>query len=313
VTEAVLAALQQWVLFLGTTLVVGCVTWRVFIAPRATILLPFPAGADSALTLIGKRVAVTGLLVTVVLLAAWVLRLVVQVMGFRDPFVPLWDDVSLLLFELFWGAVWMAQGAVLLLLGATFWRLRATPGHDPARVPPLWWAATALALGLVATLALSSHAMGVERAVPVAVTVDGLHALAAGGWIGSLAVILTAGRTPPMSTEPDVAVFTAQIRSFSPIALASGVVLVIMGTALAWTHVQSFANLWGTTYGRLLSAKIGVAALVFAAGFWNWRTGLTISGRPEGAASVRRRAGGEVLLAVGVLLLTAVLVHSTKP
>ena len=309
-TEAVLAALQQWVLFLGTALVVGCVAWRVFIAPRAMVLLA--VGGDSALTSIENRVAGTGLVTTVVLLMAWTLRLVVQVMGFRDPFVPLWDDVSLLLFELFWGAVWMGQGAVVLLLGATFWRLRATPGFDARRVRPLWWAAAALTLGLVATLALSSHAMGVERAVPVVVTADGLHALAAGCWIGSLAVILTAGRTSA-STASDSAVFAAQIRSFSPIALTSGALLVLMGTALAWTHLQSVANLWGTTYGRLLSAKVGVAALVFGAGFWNWRQAQALSDRPEAAASVRRRASGEVLLAVGVLLLTALLVHSTKP
>lgn len=309
-TEAVLAALQQWVLFLGTTLVVGCMAWRVFIAPRAVLLLA--AGQDSALASIERRVAGIGLLVTVLLLAAWGLRLVVQVMGFRDPFVPLWDDVSLLLFDLFWGTVWMAQGAVLLLLLAAFWRLRAERAFDARRVPPLWWGAAALTLGLVTTLALSSHAMGVERARSVVVAADGLHALAAGTWIGSLAVILTAGR-PAAPTDSDVAAFGAQLRSFSPMALTSGFVLVLMGTALAWTHVQSFANLWGTTYGRLLASKVGVAALVFGVGFWNWRGGLAISHRPEGAATVWRRASGEVLLAAGVLLLTAVLVHATKP
>jgi putative copper export protein len=308
--EAVLAALQQWVLLAGTTLVVGCVAWRVFIAPRAMRLLP--PGGDAALASIERRVAGIGLLTTAVLLAAWALRLVVQVMGFRDPFVPLWDDISLLLFEVFWGAVWMGQGAVVLLLGATFWRLRATRGLDPRRVPPLWWAAAALALGLVLTLSLSSHAMGVERGRAWIVTADGLHALAAGIWIGSLALILTVGRAST-SAESNAAVFAVQVRSFSPMALTSGVVLAVMGAVLAWTHLQSLGNLWGTTYGRLLSAKIGIAALVFAAGFWNWREGLAIYDRPEGAASVQRRAGVEVFLAVGVLLLTAVLVHSTKP
>jgi putative copper export protein len=285
------------------------VAWRVFIVPRATLLLP--PGGGSALARIEKRVARVGLLTALVLLAAWALRLVVQVMGFRDPFVPLWDDISLLLFDLFWGTVWMGQGAIVLLLGATFWRVRATPGADPRRVPPLWWAAAALSLGLVMTLSLSSHAMGVERARAWLVTADGLHALAAGMWIGSLALILTVGRAG--TSESDAAVFAVQVRSFSPMALASGVVLAVMGAVLAWTHLQGLGNLWGTTYGRLLSAKIGVAAIVFGAGFWNWREGLAIYDRPEGATSVQRRAGGEVLLAVGVLLLTAVLVHSTKP
>lgn len=301
-TEAVLAALQQWVLFAGATLAVGCVAWRIYISPRAARALS-PEGM-SGLAMVESRVARIALFSTAFLLVAWAVRMVVQVMGFRDPFVPLWDDVSFLLFETFWGTVWIAQGVVALLLAVTFKRAGASPR--------LWWVACALSLCLIATLSLSSHAMGVERARPLIVTADGLHALAAGSWIGSLAVILAAGRGNT-SSESDVAVFAAQIRSFSPMALVSGAVLLTMGLVLAWTHVQSFANLGGTTYGRLLSIKAGVAALVLGAGFWNFRRGVPAVDHPQGAAEVRGRAAGEVFLAVGVLLLTAVLVHSPKP
>jgi putative copper export protein len=161
------------------------------------------------------------------------------------------------------------------------------------------------------TLSLSSHAMGVERRA-LFVTADAVHALTASTWMGALAVILAVGR-PSSETATDVSVFAAQIRSFSPMALASGITLVAVGVLLAWTHVQTLANLFGTRYGRLLIAKVGIAGGVFAAGFWNWRRGIPNVDRFEGVAAVRSRAAGEVFLALGVLLVTAVLVHSPKP
>jgi copper transport protein len=202
----------------------------------------------------------------------------------------------------------MAQGVVTVLLGAAFW-LAGRP-DDSLAPRPAWWAAGALALAMVMTLSLSSHAMGVERARPLFVTADALHALTAGTWMGTLAVILGVGRA---TATDDVGIFAPQIRSFSPMALTSGITLVAMGTLLAWTHVQTFANLFETRYGRLLIAKILVAGGVFAAGFWNWRRGLSSSDHPAGAAALRALAAAEVFFAVGVLLLTAVLVHSPKP
>jgi copper transport protein len=239
--------------------------------------------------------------------------MVAQVAAFRDPFVPLWEDVSFLLFETFWGTVWMAQGALLVLLAIAFWRARAAgPSTTPGEAPAVWWITAALAVAVVATLALSSHAMGVERGRAWFVAADALHGLTAGTWIGSLAVILAVGRVGSGGAN-DVGAFAAQIRSFSPLALASGITLVVMGSLLSWTHVQSLANLVGTPYGRILAAKVGLAGVVFAAGFWNWRRGLPRCDHPEGAAALRARAAGEVFMALGVLLLTAVLVNSPKP
>jgi putative copper export protein len=307
----VLAPLQQWLFLSAVSLAVGCVAWRLFVAPRAAASAR-PASAP-ALSLIAERVARLGLVAALVLVLAWALRMVAQVAAFRDPFVPLWEDVSFLLFETFWGTVWMAQGVLAVLLAIAFRRARAAgPTFDPPLTPPVWWIAGALALGMVTTLALSSHAMGVERGRPWLVAADALHGLAAGTWIGSLAVILAVGRGTAES-DTDVGAFAAQIRSYSPLALASGIALLTMGSLLSWTHVQSWANLFGTQYGRILAAKVGLAGAVFVAGFWNWRRGLPRCDHPQGAAALRVRAAGEVFMAVGVLLLTAVLVNSPKP
>jgi putative copper export protein len=313
---SVLTTFQQWLLFCGTGVVVGCVAWRVQVMPGALRVL----GADHATTVAGieRRVASFGLTATGVLLVAWILRLVVQVMGFRDPFVPLWDDVSFLLFDIFWGTVWIAQGAVLTLLAAALWlavrRSRSTPEavQPVARsvLSPGWMVGTPLVVALATTLAMSGHAMGVASARPLAVAADAVHTLASGGWMGTLAVILTVGRVRGAESPT---IFAAQIRSFSPLALASGIVLVAMGVVLAWKHLHALSDLWTLTYGRLLSAKVGLALVIFGLGFLNWKRGLPVCDTVEGAEVVRRRGLWEVSLAVGVILVTAVLVHSAKP
>lgn len=316
--DMVLPALQQWLIFAGFAFSVGCIAWRLVIAPRSARMLR--AEHASALSVVERRVAVAGGVAALMLFGTWVLKMIVQVRGFRDPFVPLWDDVSFLLFETFWGTVWMAQGVIIPLLAVAFWRAGvANPDRGTKRASPAlggvgfsWAAATVLVLSLGATLALSSHAMGVESGRPFIVAADGAHAIAAGAWIGSLGLILTVGRATT-GTDLDADLFAAQLRGFSPLAMVSVATLLSMGTVLAWTHLTALSDLWTGTYGRVLSAKIGGSAGVMALGFVNWRKGLPELGTEQGSEATRRRATREVWLAVGVLLLTAVLVHSPKP
>lgn len=311
-----LTTLQQWLLFTGTMLVTGAVAWRTVVAPGAALGL---SGNDAAgFGEVADRVRRLALSSLAVLVLAWSLRLVVQVMGFRDPFVPLWDDVSFLLFELFWGTVWMAQGGVLLVLGAV---LFLAPGGEalrleeptaaPLDVSLFWKLAGLLVVGLATTLAMSGHAMGADSARTLVVAADAMHTLAAGVWIGTLAVIVLTSRGSTGAMRP--VMFGAQIRTFSPLALVSGGTLVLMGIGLSWAHLTAISDLWSTSYGRILSAKVCGAGVVFLLGFLNWRQGVPVSDTDAGATAVRRRAVLEVSLAVGVVLLTAILVHSTKP
>lgn len=301
-----LTTVQQWLLFFSAILVVGCVTWRIWVAPGATRRL------GRELTTIEERVAHLGRGAAVLVLVAWLLRGVVQLMAFRDPFAPLSDDISFLLFELFWGPVWMTQGAVSVLLVATFSILgRARPPESPI-APALglgWLCAAFGTAALVVTISLSGHAMGAEVGWPVAVTVDALHVLTAGTWIGTLTVLLIT--TGPLGFDPGP--FAAQIERFSPMALVSGCLLVAMGSTLSWMHLSAPSDLWTSTYGRWLSAKVVLASMIFLLGFVNWRRGLPEIGTTEGATAVRKRALTEVGIAVTVVVLTAVLVHAPKP
>lgn len=316
-----LAPLQQWLLFAGVLVVVGCVAWRAVVAPGA--MRGLAAGHAPAMAEIALRVARIGVVAGLATFVAWVLRMVDQVIRFRDPFVPLWEDVSFLLFETFWGTVWMAQGVIIPLITFAFWRAasRGGPEGSPrvatsrpgtgAMTAP-WWTATVLAIALVATLAMSSHAMGVESWRPVIVTADGMHALAAGVWMGTLGLIVTVGRSAP-GEGSGLELFAAQIRQFSPMAMVSVAALVSMGVVLAWTHLTAVSDLWTTNYGRILSAKVALTLGVLSAGFVNWRRGIPSLTTEAGVHATLRRSALEVSLALGVLLLTAFLVHSVKP
>jgi putative copper export protein len=313
VIETLLAPLQQWLLFAGVVVITGCVAWRTVVVPGAMrALTPGHAPVAAEVAYVIARVGMFAGLATMV---AWAVRMVDQVIRFRDPFVPLSEDVSFLLFETTWGTVWMAQGAIVPLVILAFWLARRGGVGDRSDIgglPAPWVIATVLAVALVATLAMSGHAMGVESLRPLIVTADGLHALAAGVWIGTLGLIITVGRSG-RTERAGFEFFAAQIRAFSPMAMVSVAALVSMGTVLAWTHLTALSDLWTTNYGRILSAKVALTMGVLLAGLVNWRRGVPSLATEAGVNATLRRSAVEVVLALGVLLLTAFLVHSVKP
>lgn len=292
-------------------LLIGVAAWRFFVYRALARAEPHLAGADRGAARFGA--ATLG-----VLLLAWALALVVQLVGFRDPFVPLREDLSFLIAETFWGTVWLGQGGVLLLLLLPALALatsrrgaeRVAGTALPAAPGPAWVAVALGAVLLGLTLSLSSHAMSVEGSRTVAVLADLGHTLAAGAWIGSLAVILTLTRPSDASALGGLA---AQLRAFSPVAIVAVPVLVLLGLVLAWHHLSAPADLWASPYGRILSAKIAVAGLVMLAGLLNWRRGMPGIEDPSTQAAVRRRAGWEVAAALVVVILTGLLTSTPKP
>ena len=338
--ETLVPPLQRWLLFSGALLLTGTVAWRGFIAPRVRQRL---AGRDapetfdrelSEITVLERGVGGIGGLTALVLVGAWALRLWAQLMDFRDPFAPLREDLTFLVFDTFWGTVWMVQGGLVILLVGGFALLRSragsspppppglTPegiprkGHRPVELPLRWKVVAGGVFLLLLTLALSSHAMSVPANRPLAVSVDLAHTAAAGVWMGSLALILatTAAR------DDNGRVLSFQLEAFSPMALASVGVLLFMGLLLSGFHMHEIPALWESRYGRTLSLKVLVVLAVMAIGFWNWRRGLpslleadASPERTRTAEQVRRSAGLEVGLALVVLLVTAVLVATPVP
>ncbi|MFE0930466.1 copper resistance CopC/CopD family protein [Streptomyces mutabilis] len=159
---------------------------------------------------------------------------------------------------------------------------RRVPTPVPAAV------GAALAVGLALTWSAAEHASaGIQ--VPLAVTSSVLHLLATAVWLGGLVALLVTLRG-----TTDVATVTR----FSRVALASVTVLAVTGVYQSWRGLGSWQALTGTTYGRLLLAKLAaVAALLAAAAVSRrWTAALVDSGT---AVRERKRAPERVPERVG--------------
>lgn len=316
--EVLLPPLQRGVLFAGVLFLAGILVWRLLIAPEASRALG--TGGDVALGNAEARILRMGGWVALILFPIWGIRLPVQLLGFRDPFAPLSEDLAFLVLDTLWGSIWMVQGFLILVLIPLFWvgaGERRVPARiiwgeptPPAPLPLRWKFLSAGILGLILTVALSSHAMSVPSNRPLAVALDGVHLLAAGGWLGALSLILLA---PRAQNSPDPHTQAAQFRAFSPVALVSVGTLLFAGFLLATQHVMAWENLWSSPYGQVLMLKTAVVLGVMGVGAWNWRRGLPRMDSGEGRLALVRRARLEILLALVVLGITAVLTGMSMP
>ena len=147
--------------------------------------------------------------------------------------------------------------------------------------------------------------------------VNPVHVLAAGFWIGTLFVLVTAGLSAMFrheSTRERRGVIAADmVNGFSPLALTMGGVVVLFGVITAWRHLHVLSNLWSTPYGITLIVKLVFVATVFALGAWNWRRQRPMLGSEPAAAAIRRSATAELSVAAVVLLITALLVSLPAP
>ncbi|MFF7488495.1 copper resistance CopC/CopD family protein [Streptomyces luteogriseus] len=149
---------------------------------------------------------------------------------------------------------------VVLLLTAAF-LIRLSRRRDSVERPATLVIGTALAAALALTWAAAEHASaGIQ--VPLAMTSSVLHLLATGVWLGGLVALLLTLRGPAGDDLPAV------VPRFSRIAFASVTVLAVTGVYQSWRGLGSLAALTGTSYGRLLLAKLaGVCVLLLVAGY----------------------------------------------
>ena len=102
--------------------------------------------------------------------------------------------------------------------------------------------------------------------VPLLVVTDALHLSAGAVWLGGLvglALTLPAIRGRRRADTATV------VSRFSSVAAGVLALLVASGTLMGWRILGSWDALFGTTYGRLLLVKVGIALLVVAIAAWN--------------------------------------------
>ena len=203
-----------------------------------------------------------------------------------------------------------AAAVVLVLLAGTSAR---------RRVPVwLWVSAAAVGIALAATPGWAGHAgsgANVEWAVPL----DTVHVAAMSVWFGGLVALLVAAVGGGFSGG-----LRRALGTFSRVAFWCVVALFATGLFAAWRQVGfTFKGFTDTSYGNILLVKIGLVLLLVALAavsrsIVRARRAAPLDAPDSAIAAIddrtvrglRRSVGGEVILGVAVLAVTAVLVNA---
>ena len=202
-----------------------------------------------------------------------------------------------------WGGRWQPQAGFALLatvaVAVRAWWPRAG-----------WWIAALAVAGAWITLPLTGHAMGLDTRVPLLAQV--VHGIGAGVWIGALAalVAIAAGLVRQEGGHGRVADI---VDRFSPTARVAVGAIGMSGVVTVWFYLGAVGELWTTGYGRVLLLKVVLFLVTGAVGAYNWRTLRPRLGDEPGTRALLMSARLELVLAAGVLLVTAVLVHLAMP
>jgi copper transport protein len=172
-----------------------------------------------------------------------------------------------------------------------------------------------LATAVVAVAVWSPAWVGHTRAfepVSLLVVTDALHLSAGAIWLGGLvglALTLPAIR----GRRRDAVTVVAR---FSTVAAGVLALLAASGFVMGWRIIGSWDGLFGTTYGRLLMVKVGIALVVVGIAAWNrWRLLPRVTnavGHEEGvtaAGLVSRTVVAEACLLFAVIGVTGFLVN----
>jgi len=205
--------------------------------------------------------------------------------------------------ETLFGRLSLARLALAAALGAALLALRRA---HPRQETLLLALSTALAVGLLASLAAAGHGVseeGVDRAIHF--SADAVHLLGVGAWLGALPVLaLVLARTAP---QVGLQFATAVVRRFSAFGMISVAALALSGVVNAAYTLGSLPALIGTSYGRLLCAKLTLFAAMVAfaaANRWRWTPRLAQAARAEALlalARLRRNTLAETALGVVAL------------
>lgn len=305
--ESIPYVLIRWGMFIGTLIVIGAVAFRQLVLRfiRRKVPADAPILDDAA-----RRAARLGHRAAVALLVVMLLRLGAQSLSMHGAAEALEPGLVLgIVARTLWGHGWIAQliGVAIGIIG--FGAARSIADHNAKRSRG-WTTATGAAIVLAFTPAFGGHAAAAPRLLVPTILADGLHVFGAGGWLGSLLMVLLAGipaalALPAEQRGPMVAEL---VNAFSPTALMFAGLVGATGVFAAWIHLGSIPALWQSQYGQRLLVKLALLSVVALTGAYNWLRVKPTLGQIEGATRIRRSARVELAVGVLVLLITAVLV-----
>ena len=307
----------RFLLFAGTTILLGALSLLYLVLPRVQ---GGEACNDAIRAAIEHRTQRWIQWALIALAVITVLRLGAQhaaYFGSRG-----WSRGTLgpLLLQSMWGTGWLLTMVALTMTAAGLHYVgdrgageRGTGDRTRSR--------TLLGTGAIAlslSTAMSGHAAGADHAT-VAMLLDTMHVIGAGGWMGTLALVALVAiptlREPRAATGADDshAAIARLIAAFSPVALAFAAILTVTGVVAGWRNIGTLHALFTSDYGLMLVRKLVVVALAAMIGAYNWQRVVPRLGDATASQRLRRSAAIELTAGVVVLALTAVLVATSPP
>jgi len=225
------------------------------------------------------------------------------------------------------GVVWGLGAVTWVLVGVlAAARPLAVPALRPATVgaagsalpgPGAWTAVLAVPLLALALLpGLGGHA-GVQDPVAVLLPANVLHVLAAGAWIGGLAVLVLAlpAATRRLEGADRTRLLAATLARFSTVALVAVAALLAGGIAQSLLELGAVNDLWDTAFGRAIAIKAALVVVLLGLGALNRRRTIPRLQRAASEAAspgatgvlLRRTLRAEVALGVAALAVTGAL------
>ncbi|MEZ4728504.1 MAG: copper resistance protein CopC [Caldilineaceae bacterium] len=197
------------------------------------------------------------------------------------------------------------------------------------------WLALLLSLALLATFSIGSHAAAVVGS-GWAILGDFVHLTAAALWLGGLSLLALLLRPWIKQPAGDVELLHQLIRRFSLLATLAVFVLIVTGLFSSLVQLPSVADLWHTTYGRLLLLKVLLVGVALWLALFNHRfvrsttassgqvgsplgaddtvDAPTLPGRlPSAYRAFARQVWRETGVGVGLMLVVALLVQTPVP
>jgi copper transport protein len=168
------------------------------------------------------------------------------------------------------GRSWLAGFGFILITGLPVAGLTRRTGLFGAR-PQTWLSVlAAAAVGIALSVADIGHA-STEGHPRIGVPSVAIHLLAVSVWVGGLAALVLLGAWAWSAVDGDDRnrLLRRLVPRFSRVALVTVAVLVASGIVNALLDLASVSDLWDTTYGRVLSAKIILLAVALAFGAWH--------------------------------------------
>lgn len=290
----------RWVQYGALLVIIGTVTFALLVLPRVNRV-----SAAAPVAVMRRQAVHVGMIATLLLGTTAILRLLAQSYALHGA--PLMPDPALLgtlLRVTQWGRAWVLEVVAILIALVAFVRARAQRRG-------MWPILSLAAVAMAVSMALSGHAAAAPTLLTLAIVSDTLHIIGAGGWLGSLVVLLLVGIPETLRSEASERWRTVSVlvNAFSSTALAFAAITAVTGLFAAWMHIASLSALWQTRYGQTLLLKLVVLSLTAGIGFYNWRRVTPmLAAVPAATLRLRRSVAVELGIGIVVILITAILV-----